>query len=131
MQYGPTALAVATTVKLARALWIVPVTLGLGVLERRRGAAAVPGGRHPPWFILGFLAVAAATTWWPALRSAGHALAAVARQALVLTLYLVGLGLSRESLRAVGVRPLLLGLGLWAVTVAGTLAAVHVGWAAP
>ena len=62
---------------------------------------------------------------------AGHALAAVARQALVLTLYLVGLGLSAESLRAVGVRPLLLGLGLWIVTAAGTLAAVHSGWVAP
>jgi len=131
MQYGPTALAVATTVKLARALWIVPVTLALGVLERRRGGTGVRSGGHPPWFILGFLAVAAATTWWPALRPAGHALAAVARQAMVLTLYLVGLGLSRENLRAVGVRPLLLGLGLWILTAAGTLAAVLSGVAAP
>ncbi len=129
LQYGPTALAVATTVKLARALWIVPVTLGLGLLERRRGGSQARAGGHPPWFILGFLAVAAATTWWPALRPAGHALSAVASRALVLTLFLIGLGLDRESLRSVGVRPLLLGVGLWMVMATGTLVAVHAGWA--
>jgi uncharacterized integral membrane protein (TIGR00698 family) len=131
LQYGPIALAVATTVKLARALWIVPVTLGLGALERRRGGG--PGRREgkAPWFILGFLAVAAATTWWPALRPAGQGLAAVSRQALVVTLYLVGLGLSRESLKAVGARPMFLGAGLWLLSAAGTLAAILAGLAAP
>jgi uncharacterized integral membrane protein (TIGR00698 family) len=129
LQYGPVALAVATTVKLARALWIVPLTLGLGALERRRGSPAGRRGGHRPWFILGFLAVAALTTWLPGLRPAGLAVAAVARQALVVTLYLVGLGLSRESLRAVGARPLLFGVLLWLAAGAATLAAVRAGWA--
>ena len=131
LQYGPTALAVATTVKLARALWIVPVTLGLGALERRRGGTAARRPGQAPWFILGFLAVAALATWLPGLQPAGLALAAVARQAMVLTLFLVGLGLSREGLRAVGPRPLLLGVGLWVVTAAGSLLAVASGWAVP
>ena len=101
-QYGPVATAVATTVKLARALWIVPVTLGLGLLERRRRGSAAQRAGRPPWFILGFLLAAAATTYLPALRPAGQVTAAVAKQAMVLTLYLIGLGLSRDSLRAVG-----------------------------
>lgn len=135
MQYGPVALAVATTVKLARALWIVPVTLLLGVLERRRatasGAAGSAGARsRPPWFILGFVLAAALATYAPGLRPAGKVLAAVGGRALVLTLFLVGLGLSRASLRAVGARPLLLGAALWLAMGTGTLAAVYLGWAA-
>ncbi len=124
LQYGPEATTVATTVKLARALWIVPVTLAIGVLERRRGGATGHRGGRPPWFILGFLAVAAAATYLPTLRPAGLLLAKVAERAMVVTLFLIGLGLSRESLRAVGARPLLLGVGLWVVALTGTLTAV-------
>ncbi|HET7752546.1 MAG TPA: putative sulfate exporter family transporter [Anaeromyxobacteraceae bacterium] len=127
LQYGPVALGVATTVKLARALWIVPVTLAIGLLERRhRGGGGRVSGR-PPWFILGFVAVAALATYVPELRPAGHALAAVARRALVVTLFLIGLGLSRGSLRAVGARPFALGALLWVAMGAGTLAAVRLG----
>jgi uncharacterized integral membrane protein (TIGR00698 family) len=130
LQYGPVATAVATTVKLARALWIVPITLGLGLLEQRRKGAAGHRGGRPPWFILGFLGTATAATYLPALRPAGILTAAVARQAMVVTLYLIGLGLSRESLRAVGARPLLLGVALWLIAATGTLAAVRLGLAA-
>ena len=131
LQYGSAAVAVATTVKLARALWIVPVTLVLGFMERRRGGPVGRLGGSPPWFILGFLLAAAATTCLPVVRPAGVVLAAVARQALVLTLFLIGLGLSRQSLKAVGPRPLALGAVLWLVVSCGTLLAVHAGLAAP
>jgi uncharacterized membrane protein YadS len=120
---------VATTVKLARALFIVPLTLGLGFLERRRRGAVGPRGGRPPWFILGFLAAAALVTYLPGLRPAGQLTAALARQAMVVTLYLIGLGLSRASLRAVGARPLLLGVTLWIIAAAGTLLAVRLGLA--
>jgi uncharacterized membrane protein YadS len=83
---------------------------------------------RPPWFIAGFLAVAAAVTFLPALRPAGHVLAAVASRALVLTLYLIGLSLSRAGLRAVGWRPLALGVALWLAMGTGTLVAIHAGW---
>jgi uncharacterized integral membrane protein (TIGR00698 family) len=59
LQYGPVALAVATTVKLARALWIAPVALLLGVVERARSRGRVTRGGPFPWFILGFVGVAA------------------------------------------------------------------------
>jgi uncharacterized integral membrane protein (TIGR00698 family) len=127
LQYGPVALSVATTVKLARALWIVPVTLALGWVERRRRGGGAHAGARPPWFILGFVGAAALATWVPGLRPAGLALAWVAQRGLVLTLFLIGLGLSRESLRAVGARPLLLGVALWVAMGAGTLVAIRLG----
>jgi len=127
LQYGSEALAVATTVKLARALWIVPVTLALGVIERRRTGRASRTGARPPWFILGFVAAAALTTYLPALRPAGQVVAAVAQRVLVLTLFLIGLGLSRASVRAVGPRPLLMGLLLWVAMGAATLGAIRSG----
>ena len=127
LAYGPLALQVATTVKLARALWIVPLTLGLGAVERARGTDAGRGKGKAPWFIVGFVAAAALATWIPALRPAGHLVAEVARRALVVTLFLIGVGLSREALRRVGPRPLALGLALWLLMGGATLAAVKAG----
>ena len=123
LQVGPRALELATTVKLARALWIVPLTFALGWVVHRRGA-----GRGPrPWFILGFVAAAALTTWVPALHPAGHTVAIVARQALVVTLFLIGAGMSRDAVRAVGPRSLLHGTALWLAVAGGTLAAIRAG----
>jgi uncharacterized integral membrane protein (TIGR00698 family) len=121
LAYGGNAVAVATTVKLARALWLVPLTVGRALLQRR-GAG---GGRaRRPWFILGFLAVAALVTFVPSLQPAGRVVVAGAHRALVVTLFLIGANLTRDALRAVGVRPLVLGLTLW-LTMAGlTLSAV-------
>ena len=126
LQYGPRALEVATSTKLARALWIVPVTLGLGWLQGARGAGTA-GRASRPWFILGFVAIAAATTLAPALRPAGHLVAEIAKRALVLTLFLIGAGLSRDALRQVGVRPLVLGVALWLGIASASLAALRTG----
>jgi uncharacterized integral membrane protein (TIGR00698 family) len=128
LQYGREALEIATTVKLARALWIVPLTIYLARASRR---AATTTGVAPtaqrPWFILGFLAVAALASFVPQLHGAGELVAAGARRALVLTLFLIGLGLSRQTLKAVGVRPLVLGVVLWLTMACGTLAAIRTG----
>lgn len=112
LQYGPTALSVATTTKLARALWIVPITLGIATLQRREGSAGV-GGVKWPWFIAGFLAMAALFTWVPALAPAKALLGAASRRLLVLALFLIGLSLSRDALRSVGWRPFAQGALLW------------------
>lgn len=119
MQFGDEALQVATTVKLTRALWIVPLALVLAKLVKADGAS---GGKKP-WFILGFLGVAALVTFVPGLTEPGQVVAQVARRVLVLTLFLVGAGVSREALKQVGVRPLLLGVVLWALVSVTTL-----GW---
>ena len=126
MAYGARALEVATAIKLARALWIVPLVLAIGWV-RNRGSGE-PGSKAPrPWFILGFVAIAAVVTWIPALRPAGALIAAGARQAMVLTLFLVGAGLSRAAIRQVGARPLVLGGTLWVAVSAVVLGAIEVG----
>jgi uncharacterized membrane protein YadS len=115
---------IATTVKLARAVWIVPLTLIAGQWQRRRSGEAAVGKPRRPWFILGFLLAAAVVTYAPWLRPAGHVVSAVARQALVVTLFFIGAGLTRESLRLVGARPLLLGVCLWVAMAAFSLTAI-------
>lgn len=124
LAYGARALEVATSIKLARALWIVPLVLALGWARNRGDDRA---GAPRPWFILGFIAMAALVTWVPALQPAGRLVAAVARQAMVLTLFLVGAGLSRAALRQVGVRPFVMGGLLWIGVSAVALGAVRAG----
>jgi uncharacterized integral membrane protein (TIGR00698 family) len=133
--YGPEALERATVLKLARALWIVPVALGAAAWEARRlqrlGGAREAAGRGAvklPWFIGFFLLAALVRTLAPEpALPALDALARAARVALVLVLFLIGAGLSRASLKAVGARPLAAGVLLWAVVASLALAAVWVG----
>jgi uncharacterized integral membrane protein (TIGR00698 family) len=129
-QYGKEALQVATAAKLARALWIVPVTLAVAALRPRAGGAAEsPGAKcRPPWFIGGFVAMAALATYVPWLHAAGAVVSTIAHRLLTATLYLIGLGLSRGALRAVGVRPLVQALVLWVALAAITLVAVANAW---
>ena len=126
--YGPHALAIGTTVKLARALWIVPVTFGIGLWRARNQTTTgekVKAKR--PWFILGFVLVAALVTWVPSLQVTGHYVEWAARRALVLTLFLIGASLSREVIRSVGVRPFVQGILLWVIVASTTLGAVVTG----
>lgn len=128
LAYGPRALEVATTVKLARALWIVPLTLGIGwLMARREPASPDAPPLKKPWFIAGFLATAALVTFVPVLQAPGHLVAIAARRVLVLTLFLIGAGLSREALRSVGLRPFLQGLLLWLIVGSLGLGAVKLG----
>jgi uncharacterized integral membrane protein (TIGR00698 family) len=118
LQYGPEALEVATTVKLARALWIAPLALALEAWQRRTQGQEHPGQARKPWFILGFVLASALVTWLPPLQPVGHTVALVSKQVLVLTLFLLGANLTRNTLRAVGMRPLAMGVVLW-VCMAG------------
>lgn len=124
LRYGPQALQVATSVKLARALWIVPVTLGLGWLERRRHPEGDTGRAPFPLFIVGFLLAAGLVTFVPGLTTLGSWVFRGAQRLLVLTLFLIGANLSRPALRAVGARPLALGVLLWIGVGVATLSGV-------
>ncbi len=123
--FGSEALAVATTVKLTRALWIMPFVLAAALATRSKQKVSFP------WFVAGFVAAAAVRTALPALGPAWSALSAVARQSLVLTLFLIGAGLTRDVLRRVGVRPLAQGIVLWALVGSATLAAIVSGLIPP
>lgn len=124
--FGPVALAVGTTVKLARALWMIPLTLVLARVWKRE-AAQVGGKPRRPFFILGFVAAAALATYVPGLEAPGKLVAEGARHVLVLTLFLVGASVSRESLKQVGARPLALGVLLWVLVASATLVAILLG----
>jgi uncharacterized integral membrane protein (TIGR00698 family) len=127
LTHGPVALATATTVKLARALWIVPVALILGWWFRRRGVRG-RGGVKPPWFIAGFVALSALFTLLPAWHDAAAAVVVGARSVLTLTLFFIGAGLDRTAMRAVGLRPFLHALLLWIIVGTASLAAIASGW---
>jgi uncharacterized integral membrane protein (TIGR00698 family) len=129
-QYGERALQVATAAKLARALWIVPLTLLIDAQRRARKGGAPRAAAKRPWFILAFLAVAALVTVAPALRPAGQLVSAGAHRLLAVTLFLMGAGLSRAALRGLGVKPVVLGVTLWVVLATGTLGAVLLRWIA-
>jgi uncharacterized integral membrane protein (TIGR00698 family) len=122
MSFGDRAVAVATSVKLARAMWIVPVTLTLGALVSRSREGRERGPL--PFFILFFLFTALLFTFVPAVAPARALIAGCARRAMVVTLFLVGAGLSREGLGHTGFRPLALGAVLWVFVAALSLALV-------
>jgi uncharacterized integral membrane protein (TIGR00698 family) len=127
LAYGREALDVATTTKLARALWIAPVTVGVA-LVRARGSGEGLRSVKWPWFIGLFLAVAALFSSVPALAPLASPVVAAGRGLLVLALYFVGLGLSRDALRQVGWRPLAQGVLTWAgVSAASALWVLRAG----
>jgi len=121
--YGGGALGTATAVKLSRALWIVPVSL-TAAFAFRRGAGHAPGKLHIPWFIGLFLLASVARTLLPPLAAFAPTLTHMATVGLTLTLFLIGTGLSRETLRQVGWKPMAQGVALWLVISAGSLWAV-------
>jgi uncharacterized integral membrane protein (TIGR00698 family) len=117
-KYGPQALVIGTTVKLARALWIVPLALATAAIKRGRSKEAASGGTSKlgiqfPWFIAFFVLAAVLNTYVPVFERPAKWLFTVGRLGLTATLFLIGSGISRATLREVGWRPLLLGVLLW------------------
>jgi uncharacterized integral membrane protein (TIGR00698 family) len=121
MKYGAEALAVGTTVKLARALWIVPVCLTTAALRHSKTAVKWP------WFILFFLLAAALATGFPEDARVWGALNAAAKAGLTATLFLIGTAISRDTLRKVGPRPLVQALALWALVGSVSLTLILAG----
>ena len=111
-------LAIGTTVKLTRAIWITPVVVGTAWLKESEQKAKIP------LFIIGFILAAACRTLLPHYSHLWGEISVVAKQSLVMTLFLIGSGLSREVLRNVGARPLLQGVTLWLIVSSLTLAAL-------
>jgi uncharacterized integral membrane protein (TIGR00698 family) len=121
-RYGPTALAVGTTIKLARALWIVPLSAVTAVALKSKTKI------QWPWFIPLFCAAALLNTLLPTLNPEFGALGRLGKIGLTVTLFLIGTGLNKETLKRVGVRPLLQGLTLWIIVGVTTLALIVMNW---
>jgi uncharacterized integral membrane protein (TIGR00698 family) len=120
-KYGAVALVIATTVKLARALWIVPLSLGTAAMRKSRSRVQIP------WFIFLFCLAAVINTYAPGASGTTHALSQLGKLGLTATLFLIGTGISREALREVGWRPLLQGVLLWLFVGVGSLALIRAG----
>lgn len=127
-KYGSVALAVATTVKLARALWIVPLAIATAMLKKSKAKI------YWPWFILYFCVAAVISTYLPHYlpKSVGvlAGLDRLGKSALTVVLFLIGTGITRNTLREVGTRPLVQGVALWVVVASLSLWAIHSGWIA-
>jgi uncharacterized integral membrane protein (TIGR00698 family) len=123
-KFGAVALAVGTTVKLARALWIVPMSIGTSLTQKSKARIQLP------WFILLFCIAAVANTYLPAFQIAFSQLRHIGIIGLTATLFLIGTGITRNTFREVGPRPLLQGIVLWAIVAIGSLTLIRSGWIA-
>jgi uncharacterized integral membrane protein (TIGR00698 family) len=121
-KYGAAALAVGTTIKLARALWIVPLSAVTAIFLKSKARI------QWPWFILFFCFAALLNTLLPSYSGAFGALNHLGRIGLTVTLFLIGTGLNKKTLAKVGVRPLLQGLILWLIVGSTTLALILGNW---
>ncbi|MFM2135417.1 MAG: hypothetical protein RL021_817 [Bacteroidota bacterium] len=115
-QYGDTALMTATTIKLARALWIIPITL-----ITARYFHSGKSGASFPWFILWFLAASAVSTYLPVPAEISAVIVRFAKSGFSLTLFLIGSGITRDALRSVGLRPMIHGVVLWLLVLSVSL----------
>lgn len=128
LKYGEEALQTGTAVKLARALWIVPLVFAVqAVYVSPTNQTDGQVKRKYPWFIFGFLVLAAIVTFVPVLQSAGEWIAFIARRGLVLTLFLIGANIHMNVLKSVGLRPFIMGALLWAFVSIVSLAAIMSG----
>lgn len=107
--YGAVALSIATTVKLTRAMWIIPYTAVAGVFMRSDEKASIP------LFIVGFLLAALINTYMPSFSFAWEFINSAAKQLLVMTLFLIGSGLSLSVLKQAGLKPFLMAITLWVI----------------
>ncbi len=121
-KYGAIALAVGTTVKLARALWIVPMCVGTAAVKRSNAKIQVP------WFVALFVLAAVLNSTIPAGQPVFHVLSNIGKIGLTATLFLIGAGVSRATIKQVGPRPLLQGVMLWAIVAVASVMAIRAGW---
>ena len=116
--YGEEALKVATTIKLTRALWIIPLALVTSIIFRSEGKKI-----SIPWFILFFIIAMLINTYllvdYPEI---GQFIAGIARKGLIITMFFIGASLSVDVIKSVGIRPLLQGVLLWIIISAASLA---------
>jgi uncharacterized integral membrane protein (TIGR00698 family) len=123
-KYGATALQIGTTVKLARALWIVPLALGTALVKHAKARV------QWPWFIAFFCLAAVCNTYLPGGQGVYSILSKAARVGLTATLYLIGTGLSLATLKQVGHRPLIQGVVLWLLISVMSLGLIYAGFIA-
>lgn len=117
--YGEKALEIATTVKLSRALWIIPIAFLSAFLFKNKEAKI-----KIPYFIGLFIVAMLANSYIPVVKLVSPYVVTIAKSGLTLTLFLIGCGLSKKVLKSVGFRPFVQGVLLWIVISLSALGAV-------
>ena len=115
-KYGDIALKVATTVKLSRALWIIPMSILTMVLFKTKGAKI-----KIPWFIGYFIIAILLHTYFPIFEGFSHIATTAAKSGLNLTLFFIGATISIQTLKTISWKPLFLGVVLWVIISVGSL----------
>lgn len=118
-EYGKEALQVATTVKLARTLWIIPLSFLVLLINKKENSGK--GKIKIPWFILYFIVAILIAGFIPVGQPAYSVLSYIGKRGMVLALFMIGSGFNFADLKTVGVRPFLLGVFLWIIISVSTL----------
>ncbi len=106
--YGTEALKIATTLKLSRALWIIPVTIVSAIIFRNRESKIAI-----PYFIFFYCIAILVSDALPQFATLYHGIFVIAKQLLVVCLFLIGCSISIEKLKNTGWRPMLFAVILW------------------
>ena len=121
--YGKEALEVATTIKLTRALWIIPLALLTSYIyksDKRKIAI--------PWFIIWFVVAIVVNTYLLSdMPQIGQFVSSVARKLLILTMFFIGASMSKDAIKTVGIKSLFLGIILWLLISVVSLAYIVYG----
>lgn len=109
-RYGDKALQIATTIKLERALWIIPLSIVFAfIYGKGKGKKKIA----IPYFIFLFIIAMLISSFIPQIKPVGDVIVIGAKRCLTLTLFLIGAGLSRNTIKQVGIKPMLQGVILW------------------
>jgi uncharacterized membrane protein YadS len=118
-EYGPEALKVATLIKLTRALWIIPLAIvTMFIFRDKQSKVSIP------WFIFLFIIAMLINTYAPLPEALGSSIVWIAKRGMIVTLFLIGAGLSLKTIKQVGVKPLLLAIALWIIIGVSSLLVV-------
>lgn len=123
LQYSPESLETATTVKLARALWIAPLAILFGYLLNPKGSKI---SFKLPWFIAGFIIAAALFSFVPTLAAFSPEVSLLARKGFTIAIFLMGANINLQSLKELGMKPLIFGIILWVISSVVSLVGIGV-----
>jgi len=107
-KYGDIAMQTATTIKLVRALWIIPLSILTSFIYKTDSKKI-----KIPWFILFFVLATISNTFIPAMQPISPYLVYISKTGLKITLFLIGTSLTRSMIISTGLKPFLQGILLW------------------
>lgn len=129
LAYGQESLVVGTTIKLVRALWIIPVSLIIAVIySKTNHAEAGHGKTKKPWFIMWFVLASLTVTVFPSMQSFGAVIKGFGESLFIVALFMIGYNVSFANIKAVGARVLIQAVSLWIIVSAVVIATLKLGW---